>query len=58
MLARVPLFPAVGNHDSDETEGSDDRDQLADNHYTDVRFSPEVEAGRSSVGADPDDLRE
>jgi hypothetical protein len=50
VLARVPLLPTVGNHDSDENEKSDDRAQLADNHYTDVRFAEGVEAGTASIG--------
>jgi len=53
-LSRVPVYPTVGNHDSDETEASDDRDQLADNHFTDVRFRPEVEEGREILEAEGD----
>ena len=48
-LARVPVFPTVGNHDSDETESSDDRDELNDNHFIEERFVPEVEEGRASI---------
>lgn len=51
VLSRVPVYPTVGNHDSDETEESDDREQLADNHFTEVRFRSDVEAGRDLVTA-------
>jgi tartrate-resistant acid phosphatase type 5 len=37
-LARVPVFPAIGNHDTTETEGSDDRAQMEDNFHTHERF--------------------
>jgi tartrate-resistant acid phosphatase type 5 len=48
VLARVPVYPAVGNHDTTDTEGSDDRAQLMDNFYIEQRFA-EDSAG-SSVG--------
>jgi tartrate-resistant acid phosphatase type 5 len=48
-LARVPVYPAVGNHDSSDTEASDDRDQIRDNFHTDTRFLPAVDAGRASI---------
>jgi len=48
VLARVPVYPAVGNHDTTDTEGSDDREQLEDNFFTAARFE-ESSAG-SSVG--------
>lgn len=48
-IARVPVYPGVGNHDTGETESSDDRDQLADNLFTDLRFGTDVEARRTSV---------
>lgn len=54
VISRVPVYPTVGNHDAGETEVSDDRDQLADNHFTDLRFRPSVEADRSSVEMDGD----
>jgi len=38
VLARVPVFPAIGNHDTTDTEGSDDRAQMADNFHTAERF--------------------
>jgi hypothetical protein len=49
MLARVPFYPAVGNHDSGDTESSDDRDQIRDNFHTDARFLPAVDDGRASI---------
>jgi len=45
VLARVPVYPAVGNHDTTDTEGSDDRAQLEDNFYISQRF------GQSSAGS-------
>jgi tartrate-resistant acid phosphatase type 5 len=50
VINRVPVFPTVGNHDAEDTESSDDRDQLADNFYLEERFRPAVEAGRASLG--------
>ena len=48
-LARVPFYPAVGNHDTADTESSDDREQIQDNFHTDARFLPAVGEGRASV---------
>jgi len=39
VLARVPVYPAIGNHDTTDTEGSDDRAQLEDNFHTGQRFA-------------------
>lgn len=50
ILNRVPVYPSVGNHDGNETEASDDRDQLLDNFYLNERFSGEETAGRASIG--------
>jgi tartrate-resistant acid phosphatase type 5 len=47
VINRVPVYPAVGNHDASETEHSDDREQLADNHFTDLRFDASVEEDRA-----------
>jgi len=47
-LARVPVFPAIGNHDTSETEGSDDRAQMEDNFHIHERFRDEQD--RASVG--------
>lgn len=49
LIAQVPVYPAVGNHDSAESEVSDDRAQLSDNHFLDLRFRPAVEEGRASL---------
>ncbi len=49
LLNRIPFFPTVGNHDTGETENSDDRDQLDDNFFLEHRFRPWVEAGRASL---------
>lgn len=48
VLARIPFFPAIGNHDTSDTEFSDDRTQLDDNFHLHQRFGNT--AGRSSVG--------
>lgn len=49
IINRVPVYPCVGNHDTGETEQSDDRTQLLDNFYLNERFSGEEAAGRSSL---------
>ena len=49
VLNRVAFFPTVGNHDAGDTESSDDRDQLSDNLFLDLRFRSEVENGRASL---------
>ena len=46
-LAKVPFFPTIGNHDTSDTEGSDDRAQMEDNFHIAQRFRDE--SGRSSV---------
>jgi hypothetical protein len=35
---RLPIFPAMGNHDSEETEEADDLGQVLDNFYMPARF--------------------
>jgi tartrate-resistant acid phosphatase type 5 len=50
IINRIPVYPAVGNHDSSETEASDDRQQLLDNFYINERFSGEEASGRASIG--------
>jgi len=37
-IARIPFFPAIGNHDTTDTEGSDDRAQMEDNFHLAARF--------------------
>jgi tartrate-resistant acid phosphatase type 5 len=49
VLNRVPFFPTVGNHDAGDTENSDDREQLADNLFLDLRFRRGVQSGRASL---------
>jgi len=49
IINRIPVYPAVGNHDTGETEASDDRQQLIDNFFLNERFSGEESAGRSSI---------
>ena len=46
-LARVPFFPAIGNHDSTDSEGSDDRAQMEDNFHLPERFRDDT--GRTSI---------
>ena len=43
------FYPTAGNHDSSDTEASDDRAQLEDNLYLRVRFGPRAEAGRATI---------
>lgn len=50
IINRIPVYPAVGNHDGGETEANDDREQLLDNFFLNERFSGEESAGRSSIG--------
>lgn len=33
LLAQIPVYPVVGNHDTDDTEASDDLNQIFDNFY-------------------------
>lgn len=49
-LARVPLFPAIGNHDSADSEGSDDRAQMEDNLHLRVRFHHGLETASVEPG--------
>ena len=48
VIAQVPVFPAIGNHDTTDTEGSDDRAQMEDNFHIRERFHGESD--RSSIG--------
>jgi hypothetical protein len=47
-IARVPVYPAIGNHDTTDTEGSDDRAQMEDNFHIPERFGGD--SGHTSVG--------
>jgi tartrate-resistant acid phosphatase type 5 len=49
-IARVPIFPAIGNHDSTDTEGSDDRAQMEDNFHIQERFHHGLEAASVMPG--------
>jgi tartrate-resistant acid phosphatase type 5 len=49
MINRVPMYPCIGNHDSDETEDHDDREQLLDNLYLRERIASDEAAGRASL---------
>jgi hypothetical protein len=48
VINRVPVYPAVGNHDTMETENSDDRKQLEDNFFINERFAGPHSAGQIS----------
>ena len=48
VISRVPVYPAVGNHDTSDSEQSDDRAQMYDNFHTASRF--DGADGWSSVG--------
>lgn len=37
-LSRVAVFPAIGNHDSEQSEDDDDLGQMMDNFYLEDRF--------------------
>ncbi len=50
VLARVPFFPAIGNHDASDTEGSDDRAQLEDNFHLHERFQDDGDRASVSPG--------
>lgn len=39
VISRVPVYPAVGNHDASDSEQSDDRAQMYDNFHTAERFA-------------------
>lgn len=47
--ARVPVFPTVGNHDSGETERSDNRTRLYSNLHVEARFASPQAPRRSST---------
>lgn len=36
-ISRVPVFPAIGNHDSEQSEDDDDLGQMMDNFYLEER---------------------
>lgn len=47
IINRIPVYPCVGNHDTGESEDSDDFDQLVDNFYIDERMRGEEQEGRA-----------
>ena len=49
-IARVPVFPAIGNHDSGDSEGSDDRAQMEDNFHLRERFHRGLETASVMPG--------
>ena len=49
MLNRVPVYPCIGNHDTDESEDRDDREQLLDNICLRERIASDEASGRASV---------
>ena len=44
----VPVYPSIGNHDTSDSEGCDDRAQVEDNFYIVERIAGEEAAGRAS----------
>jgi tartrate-resistant acid phosphatase type 5 len=49
-IARVPILPAIGNHDSADSEGSDDRAQMEDNFHIHERFHHGLETASVMPG--------
>jgi tartrate-resistant acid phosphatase type 5 len=49
VLNRIPVYPSIGNHDTQETEEHDDREGVMDNLYLRERLAGEEAAGRASV---------
>jgi tartrate-resistant acid phosphatase type 5 len=41
-ISRVPVFPAIGNHDSEQSEDDDDLGQMMDNFYLEERLLDEA----------------
>jgi tartrate-resistant acid phosphatase type 5 len=50
IINRVCVYPSIGNHDTGESEDSDDRAQVEDNFYVRERIAVEEAAGRASSG--------
>ena len=44
VISRVPVYPSVGNHDTSDSEQSDDRDQMYDNFHTATRFPGDAQS--------------
>ena len=49
IINRVPVFPSIGNHDTGESEHTDDRSELYDNLFIKERIAPDVAAGRAVI---------
>ncbi|HET7329091.1 MAG TPA: metallophosphoesterase family protein [Nocardioidaceae bacterium] len=49
LLGEIPVYPAVGNHDTGETETSDEPDQIADIFHTRTRFDRTDVDGRAAI---------
>lgn len=49
-IARIPIFPAIGNHDSADSESSDDRAQMEDNFHIVERFHHGLETASVQPG--------
>ena len=49
-IARVPIFPTIGNHDSSDSEDSDDRAQMEDNFHIEERFHHGLETASVMPG--------
>jgi tartrate-resistant acid phosphatase type 5 len=48
ILNRICVYPSIGNHDTGESEDTDDRAQVEDNFYVRERILGEEAAGRAS----------
>ncbi len=50
IINRVPVFPALGNHDHVESENAADLDQQVDNFYLDERFPAFAQRWKDAEG--------
>ena len=48
VINRIAVYPSIGNHDTGESEDTDDRGQVEDNFYIRERIASEQAAGRAS----------
>jgi tartrate-resistant acid phosphatase type 5 len=51
-LSRMPVFPAIGNHDSEQSEDDDDLAQMLDNFYLEDRFDEASSWGIGNLAHD------
>lgn len=49
ILNQIPVYPSMGNHDSGESDDSEDRQQVIDNLYISERIAGEEASGRASL---------